>query len=94
MYLYFAYDMQNRCLKVIETAVKMFRDKTYILASCSDAFKHFISSNATERSIDIDDLLFETKSDLCSRGEVGKLMLGEITSEFIRTANKTGSWCI
>lgn len=29
-----------------------------------------------------------------SRGEVGKLVLGDVTSECIRTANKTERWCV
>jgi len=28
----------------------MFRDKTYILTSCSDISKHFITNKSTERS--------------------------------------------
>jgi len=33
----------------------MFRDETYVLASCSDIFKHFIANNTTERSTDTED---------------------------------------
>lgn len=70
----------------------MFRDKTYILARSSDIFKNFFATNTTERSTDNDDPWFETRSDLCSRSEVSKLVSGEITPEFNKTTNKTGSW--
>jgi hypothetical protein len=62
------------------------------LATYSDIFKHFIATNTTEWRTDTDDLWFKTRSDLCSRVEVSKLVLGDVTSEYIKTAKKTGRW--